>query len=181
MSRPLHRIAPLATAIGLTVAAACHHSPPPTVAAALPPLPRAQLSEPVPAPPAPSATILAADTAREKHLQIDTHGRDADVRPLLEFVAREGGFTLVYPENFERRVRVSMNDVPVSVALQTLLTLANLTLETTSPGAKRPTTPAVVFYELPVNVDSLSADALMKRFGVGPAIADLIVRSRNRP
>ena len=74
-----------------------------------------------------------------------------------------------------------MNNVPVSLALQTLLSLGDLTLETTTPGAKLPGIPSVVFYELPVNVDSLSAEAIMKRYGVGRAIADLIVAGRQRP
>lgn len=147
----------------------------------LPELPAAELAPPVVVPIAGSATFGGANASPEPRVNIDTHGRDEDVRALLDFVARVGGYRLVYPVNFNRRVRVSLNDVPVSVALSTLLGAADLTLEATTPGAQRPSMRPVVFYELPMNVDSLSADAIIKRFGVSPAVANMIVTSRGKP
>lgn len=180
MSDSNRRLLGAASALTLAVASiqGCRHQAPPV--AAPPALPPQQLAPPVPA--SANAPTLAPDTAREPHVDVDTHNTDADVRPLLDFVARAGGFTLVYPQSLNRKVRVQLNDVPVSVALRTLLSLANLEIETTTPGARPPSRSSVVFYELPVNVDSLSADAIVKRFGVGRAIADLIVDMRtNKP
>jgi hypothetical protein len=146
----------------------------------LPELPSTQLAPPVIVPLARDGSA-PLDVTREPHVDIDTHSRDEDVRPLLEFVARAGGYRLVYPTDLNRRVRVSLNDVPVSVALTTLLDAAGLTLESTTPEAPRPLNRPVVFYQLPMNVDSLSADAIIKRFGVSPAVANMIVTSRGKP
>jgi len=167
-----------------TAFAACtHRTPEPAPAArpmSLPELTTAQLAPPVIVPISTGATRDGA-VASEPRVNIDTHSRDEDVRPLLEFVARAGGYRLVYPTDLNRRVRVSLNDVPVSVALTTLLQAADLTLEPTTPGAQAPSMRPVVFYELPMNVDSLSADAIIKRFGVSPAVANMIVTSRGKP
>lgn len=167
-----------ALVVGLIVAASCaRQQPEPTPVtrpASLPDLPSAQLASP----PFATSTPAQLDTAREPHVDIDTHSRDADVQPLLEFVARAGGYRLLYPPGLSRKVRVELNNVPVSVALATLLSLADLTLESSTPGAERPLNRPVVFYELPVNVDSLSADAIVTRFGVSRAVADMIVASR---
>jgi len=35
-----------------------------------------------------------------------------------------------------------------------------------------------VFYEVPVNIDSLSVESIMKRFGVSRAVADVLVQAR---
>ena len=168
----------IASLVGAVSFVACHQ--PAAQVTPPPPLPTAQLAQPVITAPS-AAALTMTDTAREVHVDIDTHNRDQDIRPLLDFVASAGHYTLVYPPNMNRKVRISMNNVPVSRALQTLLSLADLTLETTTPGAKLPGIPSVVFYELPVNVDSLSAEAIMKRYGNGRAIADLIVAGRQRP
>jgi hypothetical protein len=181
MSDALRRIArrvPLAL-MAAGALAGCRHNAQPV--AAPPALPPQQLVLPAPAAAASMPVALTPDTAREAHVDVDTHNRDEDVRPLLDFVARAGNFSLVYPANLNRKVRVTLNDVPASVALQALLALADLQLEPTTPGAHAPSRPSVVFYELPVNVDSLSVDAIMKRFGVGRTIAEMIVKSRSRP
>jgi hypothetical protein len=122
------------------------------------------------------------DTANEIHVDVDTHGADVDVRTLLDFIAKSGGFTLVYSPGIAKRVRVQLTNVPVSVALETVLSLAGLTLGAATPATQAPGATSVVFYQLPVNVDSLPVEAIMKRFGVGRTIAELIVESRtNKP
>ena len=163
----------------IAIAAACHHSPPP-VAPPPPVLPPQQLSAPVLIPvPLSQINPGLVDTAGEKHVDIDTHGAEVDVRTLLDFLAKEGNFTLVYSPGLNRKVRVQIIHTPISVALQALLSATGLTVETTTPGAKLPTVQGVVWYELPVNVDSMSVDAIVKRFGVGRAVAEMIVRSRS--
>lgn len=165
-------------------ATACRHAAP-AVVPPPPDIPSQQLSPPLPADRPATLTSTASvgrDTANEKHVDIDTHGAEVDVRTLLDFVAAQGGFSLVYSPKISRKVRVQLNDVPVSVALQTLLAAADLTIETATPDAGPPGSTSVVFYQLPVNVDSLSVDAIMKRFGVGRTIAEMIVKARtNKP
>jgi hypothetical protein len=175
------RYAPWLAALALIAGCSRQNAETPARTAPLPELPNELLSPPVIVPVSGAATLIRPDTSREPRVDIDTHSRDEDVRPLLEFVARAGGYRLVYPTDLSRRVRVSLTNVPVSVALATLLEAADLTLESTTPGAPPPLSRPVVFYELPVNVDSLSADAIVKRFGVGPAVANMIVTSRGKP
>jgi hypothetical protein len=140
------------------------------------PAPPQQLSVPVEQPP--TGSIPISMPATEKHVDIDTHGREIDVREALQFLADEGGLKLVFSPAINKKIRLKLLDVSVPQALETVLSLAGLTLEsTTSVEASRSNT-SVVFYALPVNVDSLSVDAIMKRFSVGRNIAELIVSSR---
>jgi len=140
------------------------------------PQPEQQLS-------APGGQALAVSPARpaastEERITIDTHGAEIDVRQALSFIASHSGINLIYSPEINKKVRLQLIDVPVSDALQGVLAVAGLTLESTTPKTKVPGSSSVVFYELPVNVDSLSADAIMKRFGVGRAVAELLVQGR---
>jgi hypothetical protein len=173
----IHSRVLFSTLAAAALGSACRHAAP---AIAPPPAIPAQQIE---APPTAASTItnpqaFVSDTAKEIHVDIDTHNAYADVRDLLDYVARQGNFTLVYSPRIDKKVRVRMYDVPVSVALQTLLSAADLTVETSTPNAKPPGSTSVVFYQLPVNVDSLSVDAIMKRFGVSRTMAELIVSAR---
>lgn len=158
----------------LALIAGCHRTEP---AVEPPPaLPSAQIAPPILTPV--TSSQLAPDTAREAHVDVDTHGAEVDVRNLLDFVAKAGNFSLVYAPNLNRKVRVTLNDVPVSVALQALLNAAGLSVEPASGTGRLPSSASVVFYQLPVNVDSMSVEALMKRFGIGRSIAELLVKAR---
>jgi hypothetical protein len=155
------------------VAVACHHADP--VVAAPPPLPAQRLAPP----PAPSPSLEAIrDTANEMHVNIDTHGKEVDVRSVLDYIGSVGNFKLVYGADVNKKLRVRLIGVPVSVALEAVLSAAELTLEKAATSDVRPGASAVVFYQLPVNVDSLSVESIMKRFGVGRTVAELIVQSR---
>jgi hypothetical protein len=169
------RLACVTSAGAVALIAACHRAEPPALEPP-PALPSAQMAPPILTPVTPSQ--LAPDTAREKHVDIDTHGTEQDVRMLLDFVAKAGNFSLVYAPNLNRKVRVSLNDVPVSVAFQTLLAMAGLSVESSGGTNRLPSSASVVFYQLPVNVDSMSVDAIMKRFGIGREIAELLVKAR---
>ncbi|HVX37979.1 MAG TPA: hypothetical protein VHB25_00300 [Gemmatimonadaceae bacterium] len=171
----------LVGAAGLLIGAgACQHQVATvartTTAPVLPP----EVSPPTMQPATVAAPPGAAveDTSREQHVTIDTHGGELDVRQVLDFLAKQGHFSLVYSPQIKKQVRLQLNDVPLSVALQTVLTMANLTLESTTEPPQSPASTSVVFYQLPVNVDSLSVEAIMKRFSVGRGIAELIVQSR---
>lgn len=175
--RMLRIVAPIGAAV---VASSCAHPPAPTMTVSVPPaLPTYQMSAPVIREDR-SAVHITADTTGGERVTIDTHGRDIDVRDALQFLADRGGLSLVYSPDINRRIRLKLTAVPVSQALHAVLSLAGLTLETVG-GPERPApTTSVVFYQLPVNVDSLSVDAIMKRFGVSRDVADMIVDARPR-
>jgi len=177
--RPSHLALMLTAAAMLS---ACHRGPT-MLATSLPVIPRQHATAPPPARDsiAGLAPAVHGDTAQEARVTIDTHGRAEDVRPLLDFVAARAGISLIYASNIDKKVRASLTDVPVATALKALLASAGLTLESPEGGSRVPATPSVVFYQLPVNVDSLSVDAIMKRFGVGRAVAELIVQARVKP
>jgi hypothetical protein len=167
----------LATGIIATVViSACHRAAPPEMASSAPPLPRQVMSEPR-TQTGTSPVMAPVDTGTEPRVKIDTHGRDVDVRMILDYLAEQAGVQFAYSPEINKRIRITLADVPVSQALQTVLSLAGLTLEGTTTG-KLPSMPGVVFYQLPVHVDSLSVEAIMKRFGVGRAVAELLVQSR---
>jgi energy-converting hydrogenase Eha subunit A len=103
------------------------------------------------------------------------------VRTALEEIAKEGNFSLaISPLVSDRRIRLSILNAPASVALQTVLDAAGLTLQPTR-ALRAPYEPSIVFYRLPVNVNALSIEAIMKQFGVSRDIAELIVQSRPTP
>lgn len=172
--RSLLPLASVAAAIG------CHRAPPPPVVGPPPALPQQFSTTVVTEQLSPGTTYqLLTRNTPEEHVQVETYGRDVDVRDILTFLGQRAGLRFVFAPEINRKIRVSMNDVPVSLAIQTVLSLANLTLEGSTPG-QRPLATSVVFYELPVNVDSLSADAIMKRFGVGRTVAEMLVEARAR-
>lgn len=168
--------------VSVVTAAGCRQTPPPATVSRPPVVPQQQIS-----PPAtvierregvPQLLSTKLDTAAEEHVQVETYGREVDVRDILTFLGQRAGLKFVYAPEINRKIRVSMNDVPLSQAITTVLALANLTLEGSNIPGHHPPTTSVVFYELPVNVDSLSVDAIMKRFGVGRSVAELLVESR---
>lgn len=168
-------------AIAAITMVACHRSQPVAVME-LPSLP--QISQPSESPmvtsPRPRRSGTGAD--QELRVDIDTHGTAVDVRQVLAFLADKGKLNLVFAPGIEKKVRLQLRDVPVSEALQAVLAAAGLTLESTNGAPALTPSTSVVFYQLPVNVDSLPADAIMRRFGVGRVVADLIVQSRmSRP
>jgi hypothetical protein len=108
---------------------------------------------------------------------VDLELVDAPVRLVLQRLADIGGLQLVIPANLRQTISVQYVKVPVSVALDDVLRRSGLRLGT-GPATNLPYDTVTVFYQLPANVDSLSVDALMKRFGVSRTLAELIVKSR---
>lgn len=138
-------------------------------------MPVAPLSEP-------PVVVSPADTtaARAAEKMITLTG-EWDVRLALEEIARTAGYSLIIsPKIQSKKIRVSLINVPASEALRAVLDAGQLTLEGTR-GPTIPWNPSVVFYQLPVNVDSLGVEAIMKRFGVSRDIANLMVQSRVKP
>jgi hypothetical protein len=126
------------------------------------------------------AAVIASVTA-EPLISIN-FPTPVDVRIPLRMIAAMGHYGLVVPPEVSKKIAVTLDSVPVSVALKAVLQGAGLALVPTEPQrARLPFDTAVVFFQLPVNVDSLSIDAIMKRFGVSRDIAAMLVLSRIKP
>lgn len=108
---------------------------------------------------------------------VDLEMADAPVKLILQRLAEIGGLQLIIPPNLNKTLSVQYVRVPVSVALNDVLKRSGLRLGA-GPAANLPFDTVTVFYQLPANVDSMSAEAIMRRFGVSRAVAELIVKSR---
>ena len=178
MSKPKSR-RPLGAFTGVVVViggmTACRAPSPAARTTTVPALSAEPLAEPAVSASAPAR----ADTAHAAPEQMMTLTGDWDVRLALEEIAKTAGYSLIVsPAVPARKVRLSIVNAPASQALAAVLETAQLTLEPTR-GPTPPWNPSVVFYQVPVNVDSLSANAIMKRFGVSRDIANLIVAGRH--
>jgi type II secretory pathway component HofQ len=98
---------------------------------------------------------------------------DADARSLLIAIARESGLNLVVSTDVRRRVSVSLTNAPADEAIAAIIAQAGLTVS--RPVAA---TPAVVFYQLAVNVNQAPAETIAVRFGTSAELAKWIVDSR---
>lgn len=168
------RLCAVMAAGSLVVSGGCHQqqTPPP----ALLPMPATPVSEA----PAPTPTRVDTFVARLPEKMITLTG-DWDVRMALEEIARTAGYSLIISPRIQpKKARLSLINVPSSQALVAVLDAGQLTLEA-AHGTTIPWNPSVVFYQVPVNVDSLSVDVIMKRYGVSRDIANLIVQSRVKP
>jgi hypothetical protein len=102
---------------------------------------------------------------------------DSDVRLVLQKIAEIGKLDLIVPGNIHKTISVRYVHVPVSVALKDVLSRSGLQISA-GKSAPPPFDTVTVFYRLPANVDSLSVEGIMKRFGVGREIAEMIVQAR---
>jgi len=103
---------------------------------------------------------------------------DADARSLLIAIAREAGISLIVSTDVRRRVSVSFKDAAPEDAIRAIIADAGLSIA--APPSSR-ALPAVVFYQLPVNVDDAPEAAIAARFGVSSVLAKWIVESRPTP
>ena len=163
-------------AAAIVAALASCYAPPAVMVVNPPSLPQEQLAAPPSLPPGTTAA-MSKDSSVEYTVTVDTHGRETDVRDILGFLGHAAGIRFVFSPDINRKVRMTLTDVPISTAIDAVLAEANLTLEGTT-SLNPPPTPAVVFYQVAVNVDSLSVESIMKRFGVGRAVAEALVRAR---
>ena len=173
------RIYPTRRVVGFAISAvllagACRHATPP-----LPPPPVLSPSQPpstvTTQVTTTSSSTIVPDTAPEHLVSITG---EMDVRQALAYLASEAKLNLIVSPEVNKKVRLQLTNVPVSQALKAVLDAAGLTLENINAPKAPEHTSSVVFYQLPVNVDSLSVEAIMKRFGIGRTAAELIVNSR---
>lgn len=106
--------------------------------------------------------------------RISVRAIDADARALLVGIAREAGINLVVSSDVNRRVSLNLVDVPAIQAINEIAAAANLTIATPEDR----TLPPVVYYQLPVNINSASAETIALRFGVSLELARWIVEAR---
>lgn len=139
----------------------------------LPAMPAMQIATAVAA--APSTQGGVAREGNEKRITLTA--TNADVRSLLVAIASQGNVDLVLSPDVEGRVSMVLRDVPVSEALRRVMAEAGLGV-TAKSGITLPHDPTTVFYRLPVNVDRLTAEGIMAHYGVGRAVAEMIVDSR---
>jgi hypothetical protein len=123
----------------------------------------------------PVAPIAPASEPPEPY--VDLEMADAPVKLILQRLADIGGLQLIIPPNLNKTLSVQYVHIPVSLALNDVLRRSGLRLGA-GPAANLPFDTVTVFYQLPANVDSMSVEAIMKRFGVTRTMAELIVKSR---
>jgi hypothetical protein len=109
--------------------------------------------------------------------RINLRMADAPVRLVLQKLAELGNIDLIVPANLNRTISVQYVNVPVSTALSDVLARSGLRLGA-GPRTSLPFDTVTVFYQLPANIDSLSVDGIVRRFGVSREMAELIAKSR---
>jgi len=172
--RTRSRIILLAGLIPLAGACFLHRGPEP-----LPPPPQLPVQEVQPSLPATQTPPLtgASTLPEPPEPYIDLAAENGDVRLILQRIGEVGKFDLIIPSNIRRTISVRYVHVPASVALRDVLQRSGLRLGTGTSGPL-PFDTVTVFYRLPANIDSLSVDGIMKRFGVSRELAELIAKSR---
>jgi len=110
--------------------------------------------------------------------RVTLSANNANARTLLLSLAREAGVSLIVSPDVTARVSVNFNDVPAGEAMRAIISEAGLSILTA--GLQSPW-PAVVFYQLPVNINQVSAETIVARFGVSAEMAKWIVESRPKP
>jgi hypothetical protein len=136
------------------------------------------------APRADTGVIIAPSRARDPLADIGAtkritlHANNASARTLLLSLAREAGISIIVSPDVTTRVSVNFNDVPAGEAIRAIISEAGLSLLTS--GVQSPW-PPVVFYQLPVNINEISAETIVARFGVTAEMAKWLVENRPRP
>ena len=136
------------------------------------------LPEDLPRLPAGPASAPAASVPGSTRL-ITVTAVDADARSLLIAIAREAGINLAVSSDVQRRVSVSLTNAPADEAIAAIIAQAGLSISRPSAA------PAVVFYQLAVNVNQAPAETIAIRFGISSDLAKWLVENRspqsNRP
>jgi len=126
--------------------------------------------------PAPRGRDPLADLGADKLVSLTSS--NADARTLLLWLAQQAGVSLVVAPDVNARVSVSFTNVRASDAMRAVLAEADLSILAPDEGSPWP---PVVFFQRPVNVNDVSADEIVARFGVSRDMARWIVESRPRP
>lgn len=164
-----------------------------TIAAACGPPPQALIVRTIPVPAAqPQAQVLSAPLPVDQVIiptrpvtpiqrtpgsnKITMTATNADVRDLLPALAAAAGVSLVMRPDVRGRVSVNLRDVSAMDALRAVIDEAGLTVGTSEIPVPYS---AVVFYNLPVNINTASAASIKARYAVSDTVANWIVKARN--
>jgi len=109
---------------------------------------------------------------------VSLNANNAEARTLLLWLAQEAGVSLVVAPDVTARVSVSFNNVPAGEAMRAIIAEAGLSL--IAPGMQSPW-PPVVFFQMPIDINRVSAETIVARFGVSLEMAKWIVESRPKP
>lgn len=110
--------------------------------------------------------------------RITLTANNADARTLLLWMAQQADASIVISPDVQARVSVSFRDVPLVDAMRAILSEAGLSVLV---GPLKSPWPPVVFYQLPVNIATASAETIAARFGVSLEMAKFLVETRPRP
>lgn len=163
-------------------------------AAACGPPPRAVVVQTVSAPPmpgpAPLTTVLPVDqiiiptrpatpitqSGSGSNRRVSMTATNADVRDLLPALASAAGVSLIMTSDVRGRISLNLRDVSAIDALRAVIEEAGLTVGTSE--VKIPFGP-VVFYQIPVNINSASAATIKARYSVSDTLANWVVSGRS--
>jgi Outer membrane protein beta-barrel domain len=109
--------------------------------------------------------------------RVSVNAQDADVRSLILLIARQGGVNVVVDPEVSGRVSISLTDVPVADALRAVIESAHLSVASATSGRAQP---AVVFYQLPVNVNTAPASVIAARYGVSDELARWVAENQTK-
>ncbi len=146
-----------------------HEQPPP--AEAMPALPVVQMTRQL----APNQISINGDLQSGQR-RVTLNAMNTNAAELLSLLAEAAGASIVIaPEIGAKRVSLYLQDVPAAVALAKVIESVSDARAGTVPAAiaSQP-----VFYDLPVNVNTASAGAIVLRFHTSSALADWVVASR---
>ena len=134
-----------------------------------------------PSPPLPPPTLIVTTVADETSesvtpvRSVTLTAANADVRALLPALAEAAHLSLVMGPQVEGRVTVNLVDVPADEALRLVLAEAGLMIE--QPPFRSPWAP-VVFYALPINVDTAEPELMRERYRISTEMAEWLVDAR---
>jgi hypothetical protein len=121
------------------------------------------------------ATPLVVPSATNTN-RITLTATNANVREVLPALAAAAGISLVMTPEVTGRISLYLRDVSPLDAMRAVIDQAGLTVgENVIPVPYGP----VVFFQLPVNVNTASAPVLKARFGISDSTANWLVRARS--
>lgn len=171
----------LAALSALTIAAACGPPPQAIVVRTVPVVPAAQPQAQVLTPQLPVDQVIIP-TRPVTPIQrtpgtnrITMTATNADVREILPALASAAGVSLIMTPDVRGRVSVNLRDVSAVDALRAVIEEAGLTVGTSEIPVPYS---SVVFYNLPVNINTASVATIKARYGVSDTVANWIVKGR---
>lgn len=171
-------IAPLAGAIACGPpprAVIVHSAPPAQAPAPAPAVVLGQLSvDQVIIPTKPVSPLVVPSGSSGSRITLTA--TNANVREVLPALAAAAGISLVMGPDVKGRISLYLRDVPPLEALRAVIDQAGLIV---GENVIAPPYGPVVFFQLPVNVNTASAAVLKARFGVSDSTANWLVRARS--